>query len=101
MSGNHPKKILIIKAIDVYDMKNIVIGESPNDFLNTAVKFKQVRKDPPTKNIIKQINFKLLFFKMLKKPSSAVDLESVLFSESMNKVIIKEKTAAMDAIIKK
>ena len=82
-------------------MKNMVIGEIPNDFVKTAVKLRHVKKDPPIKNIIKQINLRLLLFKILKNPSSRVDIELMLLWESINKIIIKEKTAARDAIPKK
>ena len=53
LSGIQPKKILIIKATIVYAIKKVVRGRIFRDFANTVPKLRQVKNEPPVKNIIK------------------------------------------------
>ena len=71
------------------------------DFVKTAAKFKQVKKDPPTKNITKQTIFNFLFFNSWVKFCPLFPWSTVEFLTLILKAIRNDMMLAIELDIKK
>ena len=71
------------------------------DFANTVPKLRQVKKDPPIRNIIRYKRISFLSLKRTRKSISFLKFFFLFFSEFRPKITKKDKNAKSVVLIKK